>query len=151
MFLVKLKSEEIYQHIKEKAKRQECLTEEELMQLIILPLTEKGADGKRKRIEQAVGLVKSMEEDTQAFLLANLMVVSDKFIDKKFSDEIGRWLKMTKIARSIAEEAKEEQMKEVILRMLIKGVTVDKIAEYTGLTFEEVEIIKKESVAKLNA
>lgn len=64
VFLVKLKSEEIYQHIKEKVEQQECLTEEELMQLIILPLMEKGAHGKRRRIEQAVELVKGMEEDT---------------------------------------------------------------------------------------
>ena len=40
VFLVNLQSEEIYEHIKEKVERQESLTEEEQMQLVILPLTE---------------------------------------------------------------------------------------------------------------
>ncbi|MFP3153294.1 hypothetical protein LQZ18_02460 [Lachnospiraceae bacterium ZAX-1] len=48
VFLAHLESEKIYQSIKRKIEYNESLTEEELMQLIILPLTEKGIEKKQK-------------------------------------------------------------------------------------------------------
>jgi hypothetical protein len=48
VFLKDLEGEQIYQRIKEKLGTKEVLTDEELMQLIILPLTEIGRDQKQK-------------------------------------------------------------------------------------------------------
>ena len=138
VFLVNLKSEEIYQHIKNKVEQQENLTEEEIMQLIILPLTEKGIDKKKWRIRQTIELAKEMSETPQAFLLANLMVSSDKFIDRDFSDEIGRWLSMTKIAKSIAED----NSKEIAKKMLLRNYEDKEVAECTGLSIEEVQKLR---------
>lgn len=149
VFLVKLQSEEIYQHIKAKIERHDNLTEEELMRLIILPLTERGAEKKKIRIEQVIELAKEMPEDSQAFLLANLMVASDKFIDKEFSDKIGRWLSMTKIARSIAEEAIGKRDRELAKKMIMDGLDIEKIVRYTSLSEEEIEVIKEELLKKI--
>lgn len=41
------------------------MTEEELMQLIILPLTDKGKEKKQERIKQVVELVKEIKEEEQ--------------------------------------------------------------------------------------
>lgn len=145
VFLVKLKSEDIYQHIKKKVEQREVLSEEDQMQLIILPLTEKGADGKRRRIEQVVDIVKGTQEDIQAFLFANLLVISDKFIDDNLSRDIRRWLKMTKVARLIAEDTS----KEIAKKMLLRNYDVKEVAECTGLTEEDVEKVRQETIESL--
>ena len=119
------------------------------MQLIILPLTEKGVDKKKQRIKQAVELAKKISEDAQAFLLANLLVISDKFIDDVLSKDIRRWLKMTKVARLIADEAREERDREIVERMIVKGVDNDKIAEYTGINIDDVEVIRRETIKQM--
>lgn len=142
VFLVNLQSEEIYEHIKEKVERQESLTEEEQMQLVILPLTEKGTDKKKQRIRQTVELIKNVEEASQAFLLANLIVASDKFIDERFSEEIGRWLSMTKVEKFI----EKKKSKEIAKKMLIRSYELDEIAECTGLTIEEVHKLREEII-----
>jgi hypothetical protein len=61
VFLTKLNGEELYVSIKKKVEQGEQLTDEELMQLIILPLTEKGAEKKQERIEQVVELAKQVK------------------------------------------------------------------------------------------
>lgn len=149
VFLIRLKGEEIYQRIKDKVERRERLNEEELMQLIVLPLTEKGADKKKQRIEQVVELAKGVNEDSQAFLLANLLVISDKFIDDGLSRDIRRWLKMTKVARLIAEEAVEEKMREVVEKFLLMKMDNSVIAKGTGLSIDEIEKIRRELAESL--
>lgn len=147
VFLVKLESEEIYQYIKHKVEHKETLSEEEQMQLIILPLTEKGAAGKRRRIEQVIEIVKGTEEDIQGFLFANLLVISDKFIDDNLSRDIRRWLKMTKVARLIAEDTS----REIAEKMLMDGLDIEKIVRYTGLSQEDVERLKEELLYKIKS
>ena len=71
------------------------LSDEELMQLIILPLTEKGKDKKQERISHVVTLAKQMIKETdQTFVIAGVMVSSDQFIDKEYANQVRRWLKV---------------------------------------------------------
>lgn len=144
VFLSRLDSESLYQKIKNKIDNRESLTEEELMQLIILPITEKGKEEKRNRIRQVIEMAQRMdEEQEQAFLLANLLVISDKFIDESESHELRRWLNMTKVARLIAKD----NSIEIAKKMIMKGIEDSVIIDCTNLTFEEVEAIKEEMLA----
>ena len=154
VFISKLPEEEIYQSIKSKLENNETLSDTELMQLIILPLTGKGKEAKQQIIENVITLTKQIKDETkQVFVLSGVLVATDKFIDEKYADNIRRYLSMTKVARLYEEEkleavnlARKDERRETRLEMienLIKaGADTLMLMEATGLTREELEEIK---------
>lgn len=155
VFLKNLNGEDIYQGIKKKLENKELLTDEELMRLIILPLTEKGKENKQKRIEQVVELAKQIEDESeQVFVIAGIMVSSDQFIDKKYADNARRWLKMTKIGRAFEEEKLDalreleaELTKKFARKLILGNIDVIDIMNYTGLSRKEIEAMQGEMLA----
>ncbi|MCI9598784.1 MAG: hypothetical protein HFE75_16200 [Firmicutes bacterium] len=82
-FIRSLPAEGIYRSVRQKIEHDENLTEQELMQLIVLPLAEKGKIGKREQLKQIIDLAKRIgDEQEQKFVFAGLLVASDKFIDR---------------------------------------------------------------------
>ena len=154
VFISKLPEEEIYQSIKRKLENNETLSDTELMQLIILPLTGKGKEAKQQIIENVITLTKQIKDETkQVFVLSGVLVATDKFIDEKYADNIRRYLSMTKVARLYEEEkleavnlARKDERRETRLEMIesfIKaGTDTLTLMEATGLTREELEEIK---------
>lgn len=113
-FLSELNSETIKETITEKIKQKKTLTETELMQTIILPLTYKGETKKKESIKELFELMKEIkEEETQLFLLSGILVFTDKVIDKETAKQIKEWIKMTKVAR-LYEEEKIEAVNEAV-------------------------------------
>ena len=134
VFLQKLPSEEIYQQIHLKLNQNDTLTEQELMQMIILPLAEKGRKEKQKRIRQIIELAKQMQnEQEQKFVFSGLLVVSDKFITKEDAEIIRREFSMTKVGMLLMEEGMEKGMEKeritAILNMLKLHIPEQKILE----------------------
>ena len=154
IFISKLPEEEIYQSIKSKLENNETLSDTELMQLIILPLTGKGKEAKQQIIQNVITLTKQIKDETkQVFVLSGVLVATDKFIDEKYADNIRRYLSMTKVARLYEEEkleavnlARKDERRETRLEMIesfIKaGTDTLTLMEATGLTREELEEIK---------
>ena len=154
VFISKLPEEEIYQSIKSKLENNETLSDTELMQLIILPLTGKGKEAKQQIIQNVITLTKQIKDETkQVFVLSGVLVATDKFIDEKYADNIRRYLSMTKVARLYEEEkleavnlARKDERRETRLEMIesfIKaGTDTLTLMEATGLTREELEEIK---------
>ena len=113
VFVSHLPAEEIYQRVSHKLSCGERLTEQELMQLIILPLAERGLEKKQKRIEQVIGLVKQIgDEQEQRLVFSGLLVITDKFISRADAEEIRREITMTKVGRLIFEDGLMEGRKE---------------------------------------
>ena len=121
------------------------------MQLIILPLAKKGKEAKQKVIEQVVDLAKQIEdENTQAFVIAGILVSSDKFIDRDYAKSVRRYLSMTKVFQSLEEEkqeainlAEKKGANNMIENFIKAGADTLMIMQATGLTKEEIEEIKK--------
>lgn len=63
VFISHLPAEEIYQGIKHKLECGEDLTEQDLMQLIVLPLAWKGRENKQKLIEQIIELEELIKDE----------------------------------------------------------------------------------------
>ena len=152
VFVSHLPAEEIYRSIKHKLEHGEVLTEQELMQMIILPLAEKGREKKQRRIEQVIELTKLIENDRKRMsILAGLLVISDKFISKENAEEIRRRLNMNKVFQSIWEDGeregwakgREDGVRETAESMLKDGMEIDKIRKYTGLTEKEIKEIQE--------
>ena len=150
-----LPGEEIYQEIKHKLENGERLTEHEFMRLIILPLAEKGKEKKQKRVEEVVELAKMIEDEQgQVFVIAGVLVCSDKFIDKDYAKGIRRYLGMTKVFQLFEEEKQEavlqaakaaaqKEKQQTAVRMLEGGEDFGSIMMYTRLTKEEIEEIRQ--------
>lgn len=179
-FLSELNSETIKETITEKIKQKKSLTETELMQAIILPLTYKGETKKKESIKELFELMKEIkEEETQLFLLSGILVFTDKVIDKETAKQIKEWIRMTKVARLYEEEKieavneavtrtiqqkekekeraihqkekeKERAIHQMVKKMLEKNVDILNIMEITGLTKKMIEKIQQEVIETEN-
>lgn len=152
-FLAEIDSEKMMKDLTEKVKQGVKLSEEELMEYIILPLTYRGMDEKKETIKELFQLAKEIkEEEIQLFLLSGILVFTDKVIDDETAKRIKEWIGMTKVARLFEEEKNEavekavlETARETAIVMLKKGYSIEEIVECVQhLTPYEVKKLKKE-------
>ena len=120
------------------------LTQADKMKFIMLPLM-KNEDEHLNIIRESIQLAKSIKtERDEAIILNGLIESSDKFIDEKQAKEFKELLELTKVDRLYNEEKdlavkhakKEEQLR--IAKNLIGILSVELIAEKTGVTIEEI-------------
>ena len=113
-FLSELNPENIFDTITYKIKNGECLSDEELMQFIILPLTYRQKKYKEKAIQNAVELAARVQDrEQQLFVLAGILAFTDKIIDNDTANKIRRMIQMTKVAM-IFEEEKQLAIKQAV-------------------------------------
>jgi len=118
------------------------------MRFIVLPLTQPDKKRKQGLIENTVALAKQVADDTQqAFILAGILTATNKFIDPDYAKKVREWLKMTKVARLLIDEAVGEAREEwavetankLAKEMLAGGEEISKIMKYSKLSREEIE------------
>ena len=165
-FLIDLDSAKIYENIDDKLKSGSSLDDEELMKLIIYPLTFKGKQAKQDAIEQVVEMLDRIEDDdTRRFVAKYLLTFTDKVINRENADKLRRILMLTKVEQIIEnekieavnkavtravdntrredrEEARRE-MERVVERLLRKGEEVSIVSECTGFSIEDVQRIQE--------
>ena len=116
-FLSEMDSREIMERLQAKVNAGEHLTDEEMMEFIILPLTYRGDRQKKQAIKEVLELARMIREDeVQRFVLSGILVFTDKVIDKEDREEIGRRLMMTQVEEYIWEQHKkifDKQLAEV--------------------------------------
>ncbi len=107
-FLSELDPDEIFRHLKEKVERNELLDDEELMELIIQPLSYRKKEDKEKQIQKAVKLATQIQDrGQQLFALSGILVFADKVIDMETANKIRRAIEMTQVARIFEEEKQQ--------------------------------------------
>ena len=158
-FLSEIDSEEIKEKLSRKIRHGEPLSDEEMMQFIILPLTCKGKEKKNEMIETLFRLSKDVKDEAvQMFLLSGILVFTDKVVDEDLAKKMKGWISMTKVARLFEEEkqqaiAKErqqarkekQQAAEQTARSLLKNdVSIEIIMNAVPLTRKEIEKIQAE-------
>ena len=148
-FLSKIDSEEVVRQVTAKLERGERLSDEELMKLIILPLTYKGKERKEQAVKEAVALAKRIEDgEEKSFVLSGILVFADKIINAKTAKYIKEVLKMTQVAQLLMEEGREEgrqegrqyQLISLVLKKLKKNCGVSEIAD---MLEEDEDIIQR--------
>ena len=157
-FLIDLDSAKIYEDIQEKLDLRGVLSDEELMQLIIYPLTFKGAQAKQDAIEQVVEMLDRIEDDdTRRFVAKYLLTFTDKVINRENADKLRRILMLTKVEQIIENEKIEavnravdntrkearKEMERVVEKFLRKGSDVSMVSECTGFSIEDVQKIQE--------
>ncbi|MCL1999473.1 MAG: hypothetical protein FWG65_11980 [Turicibacter sp.] len=172
VFLSKFDTGEMYADLKAKIERGERLSDDDVMRLIILPLTQPVKKMKQGLIKDAVELAKQISDEEQMlFVLAGILTASDKFIDRKFANQLERWISMTKVGRLFEEkyekreaaavkaavkeavttavtEAKKatklETAKQLAKLMLSDGEELAKIMKYTKLSRKDLQALQSQ-------
>ncbi|MCL2253705.1 MAG: hypothetical protein FWC09_04600 [Lachnospiraceae bacterium] len=153
-FLIKIDGISEYQAIEHKIENNQLLDDNDIMKLIILPLTQKGKEGKQDMLQKAVEVTKKItDEKLQVIAISGLLVACDKFVDAEYSEKIRRFLDMTKVGRiiererieygnQIAKETAKETAQKTAKILLEREVDILTIMEATGLSEDEILSLK---------
>ena len=137
-FLTDIPSEKIFRKIQKKIYLKESLTEEELLQMVILPLTVPGNTGKKEMIKNVVNLAGQLADDTQRIhSLAGILTFSDKIIDAEDANRIKEMIRMNKVTRLIFEEGMAQGRTELLREQILKKMATGKSAEEIVDALEE--------------
>lgn len=149
-FLVHIDGRAALHEIQEKLHSGISLDNDDLMKLVILPLTVPGTEGKQKMLETVVELAEQLrDEEQRIFILSGVVVASDKFIQKEYMKQIRRKINMTQIGQMYEEEKIEygnQKVRDMARAMLDEGIEIVKIMKITGLTEEELLRLQDASV-----
>lgn len=152
-YLVGIDTEEVLKRLSGKISRKEILSDEELMELIILPLTVKGVEVKQEIVARVIELAKRIEDDQKrAYVLSGVLTFSDKFIDKEFSRKVREEIMILNVIQYIIDDVKEETKEEVreeneawfagvIRKKMEKGYDVLAISDFLESPLADVESI----------
>ena len=130
------------------------LTDDDLMKLVILPLTVPGTEGKQRMLERIVDLAEQIPDEGQRiFTLSGVIVASDKFINRDYMEQIRRRINMTQLGQLYEKEKIEyanqkvrEKAIEIAKALLEDDTEIVKIMKVTGLTEAELLRLQNEKV-----
>lgn len=102
------------------------------------------------------------DEGDQTFVIAGVLVCSDKFIDREYAKRVRGYLSMTKVFQILEEEKQEavlqaekrgakrgakkatmEEKRKTAMRMILKSMDEALIMEISGLSGEEIQKIRR--------
>lgn len=153
-FLSHIDGETAFEGISQKLLSGIPLEDDDLMKLVILPLTMTGIEGKQKMLEKVVDLAEQVTDSKQQiFILSGVIVASDKFINRAYLEQIRRRINMTQLGQLYEKEKIEYANKknreltvEMAKSMLDEGIDFVKIMKVTGLTEDELLRLQAEVV-----
>lgn len=135
-----------------------ALTDDDLMKLVILPLTVPGPEGKHKMLETVVDIAEQLPDmEQRIFTISGVIVASDKFIKREYLEQIRRRINMTQLGQLYEKEkieyanqkVRENDLKRAMSTaksLLEDDVDIVKIMKATGLTEEEILGLKDKCV-----
>ena len=113
-FLSELPSAEIRERLNRKILSGEKLTDEEMMEFIILPMSYRGRQAKNTAIRENMDLMEKIPDDRERmFLLSGMAVIANKVIDEDILDRIRRMISMTRLAQMFEDEKQEAVQRAV--------------------------------------
>lgn len=140
----------VIKEVEEKLNNNIEVTKQDLIALTFTPIMS-GKLTKLDRIIKSIKLIKRINDEYKYDIESMLYAFADKFLDEKDLEEVKEEISMTKLGEMLVEdgikkgkiEGKEEQAIETARIAIKKGLSNELIAELTGLSDKEIEIIKK--------
>lgn len=149
-FLSHIDGEAAFDTIRQKVDSGTPLEDDDLMKLVILPLTIPGTEGKQMMLEKVVELAEQVKDnEQQIFILSGVIVASDKFINREYLEQIRRRINMTQLGQMYEKEKIEyanKKTREMALKMLKRNIDIVDIMEVTGMTEAEILRLQDEAV-----
>ena len=141
-FLSEIDGDSTYCELARKIESNDALSDEEIMKLIILPLTYKGREEKQKNVEKVVELTQKIDnQNVRAYILAGIISFADKVIEDNLAKKIRGQLTMTKVGKIINDEINEAVEKEVekVVGEAVEKAVEKAVGEAVEKTTEEVQ------------
>ena len=141
VYLLRMETEKVYSKIQYKVENRETLNDDEMLEMIVLPLTVKGKEEKRALAEETVRLVQEIQDEEQRMqALAGILTFADKILDKEYAKRIKEVIGMNKVEKLFYDEGVETgivkgraELIRCIRKKLKKGYAVMEIAEVLEL------------------
>ena len=154
VFLSRIDGGAEFDAIRQKIHSGIVLTDDDLMKLVVLPLSVPDSEGKQKMLEKVVDLAEQItDEEQRIFTLSGVIVASDKFINRDYMDQIRRRINMTQLGQLYEKEKIEyanQKVRENDLKraksLLNEGIDIVKIMKTYGFTEEELLHLQDENV-----
>lgn len=136
-----METEKVYSKIQYKVENRETLNDDEMLEMIVLPLTVKGKEEKRALAEETVRLAQEIQDEEQRMqALAGILTFADKILDKEYAKRIKEVIGMNKVEKLFYDEGVETgivkgraELIRCIRKKLKKGYAVMEIAEVLEL------------------
>ena len=145
VYLLRMETEKVYSKIQYKVENRETLNDDEMLEMIVLPLTVKGKEEKRALVEETVRLAQEIQDEEQRMqALAGILTFADKILDKEYAKRIKEVIGMNKVEKLFYDEGVETgiakgvaegraELIRCIRKKLKKGYAVMEIAEVLEL------------------
>ena len=141
VYLLRMETEKVYSKIQYKVENRETLNDDEMLEMIVLPLTVKGKEEKRALAEETVRLAQEIQDEEQRMqALAGILTFADKILDKEYAKRIKEVIGMNKVEKLFYDEGVETgivkgraELIRCIRKKLKKGYAVMEIAEVLEL------------------
>lgn len=155
-YLLGIETEEVFRKIQDKIKNKEALGDDELLELIILPLTVRGREEKQALAEKTVELAGGIQNEEQRIqALSGILTFADKIIDKEYAKRIKEAIGMNKVAQLFYDEGIEMGLEKgmaqgkadlirCIRKKIKKGYAAIEIAEVL-----EIDVLHVKQIADL--
>ncbi|MCQ5127700.1 hypothetical protein NE454_25245, partial [Blautia producta] len=112
-YLSSIETDTVLEKVRGQIEEGQKLSDTEVMQLIVLPLTVKKREEQKEILEEVINLAKkAKEEEQQMFILSGVITFADKIIEPEYARRVEEWIKMTKVGR-LFEEEKQQAVAEV--------------------------------------
>ena len=146
-FLSELDSAEIRERLNRKILSGEKLTEEEMMEFILLPMSYKGKAAKNQALRENMDLLETIpDERERVFLLSGMVVLADKVMEQDVLERVGRMIKMTRIAQ-IFEDDKQRTVEQAVAETAAR-VEKETAARMKKEMAAQVAKVEKEAAAQ---
>lgn len=117
-FLSHINGEAAFNTIRQKNHSGTVLEDDDLMKLVILPLTIAGSEWKQEMLEKVVDLAEQItDEEQRIFTVSGMIVASDKFINREYLDQIRMRISMTQLG-PLYEKEKIEYANQKVREMI---------------------------------
>ena len=145
VYLLRMETEKVYSKIQYKVENKETLNDDEMLEMIVLPLTVKGKEEKRALVEETVRLAQEIQDEEQRMQAsAGILTFADKILDKEYAKRIKEVIGMNKVEKLFYDEGVETgiakgvaegraELIRCIRKKLKKGYAVMEIAEVLEL------------------
>lgn len=108
VYLLRMETEKVYSKIQYKVENKETLNDDEMLEMIVLPLTVKGKEEKRALAEETVRLAQEIQDEEQRMqALAGILTFADKVLDKEYAKRIKEVIGMNKVEKLFYDEGIE--------------------------------------------
>ena len=141
---------EIFDAIKDKLDKGTEVTKQEVIALAFTPIMG-GSMSKQEKIIKAIRITMTINKEYRYDVQSILYAFANKFLEGKELEDVKEELKMTELGKSLIKEGREEGIEEGKKKKAIEtaqeainmGLEDEKIIKLTGLTIEELKLLKE--------